>query len=204
LDGELKSAVMVLAYHIIFTAYGFWLPNDPRGSWSEWVASWELLKFGRATTIYTRSSVAHAEHDWQWRRAAKAALKHAPVKFTGVQALSISKGFAKACRDSGYVLRALSILEDHVHGVLDRHERAAEQVVGHLKSAASRQLRIDGLHPFDDGGERIPSVWAEGCWKRFLNSGDEIIHAVDYTDENPIKEGKRRQHWSLVTPFVGG
>lgn len=30
---------MVLAYHVIFGAYGFWLPNDPRGSWSKFVAS---------------------------------------------------------------------------------------------------------------------------------------------------------------------
>jgi len=25
---------MVIASHDIFTFYGFWLPNDPRGSWS--------------------------------------------------------------------------------------------------------------------------------------------------------------------------
>ena len=41
----------VLAAHIIFTCYGFWLPNDPRGSWSEWVASWELLRYGKATKV---------------------------------------------------------------------------------------------------------------------------------------------------------
>ena len=46
----------VLAAHVIFTAYGFWLPNDPRGSWSDFVASWELLKFGRATKVTTRAS----------------------------------------------------------------------------------------------------------------------------------------------------
>jgi hypothetical protein len=53
----LESRSMVLAYHVIFTAYGFWLPNDPRGSWSEWVGSWELLKFGRATKTDTRRAV---------------------------------------------------------------------------------------------------------------------------------------------------
>ena len=40
---------MVYASHVIFCAYGFWLPNDPRGSWSDFVGSWELLRFGRAT-----------------------------------------------------------------------------------------------------------------------------------------------------------
>ena len=49
---------MVLAYHIIFTAYGFWLPNDPRGSWSEFVPFVELVRFGRATKTETRRSVA--------------------------------------------------------------------------------------------------------------------------------------------------
>jgi hypothetical protein len=26
---------MVIAYHAIFTTYGAWLPNDPRGSYSK-------------------------------------------------------------------------------------------------------------------------------------------------------------------------
>lgn len=30
---------MVEWYHLIMTAYGFWLPNDPRGSWSEFVGA---------------------------------------------------------------------------------------------------------------------------------------------------------------------
>ena len=69
---------MVLAYHVIFTAYGFWLPNDPRGSWSEWVGSWELLKFGRATKTDTRRSVAAAPHNVHGRQLATAALKRPP------------------------------------------------------------------------------------------------------------------------------
>ena len=34
---------MVRWYHLIISAYGFWLPNDPRGSWSDFVGAWELL-----------------------------------------------------------------------------------------------------------------------------------------------------------------
>jgi len=30
---------MVIGFHVILTAYGFWLPNDPRGSWSEFVGA---------------------------------------------------------------------------------------------------------------------------------------------------------------------
>ncbi|MGB2821508.1 MAG: hypothetical protein WBF17_11040 [Phycisphaerae bacterium] len=54
---------MILAYHAIISAYGFWLPNDPRGSWSDFVRRWELLSFGKATKVDVRHSVARAEHD---------------------------------------------------------------------------------------------------------------------------------------------
>jgi hypothetical protein len=50
---------MVLGYHIILSAYGFWLPNDPRGSWSETIRVYELLQFGPATKVKTTRSVAH-------------------------------------------------------------------------------------------------------------------------------------------------
>jgi hypothetical protein len=39
---------MVIGYHIILGAYGFWLPNDPRGSWSNEV--WESNYDGPPTT----------------------------------------------------------------------------------------------------------------------------------------------------------
>ena len=49
---------MILASHVIFSTYGFWLPNDPRGSWSDFVGNWELTRFGKATTVTTHRSLA--------------------------------------------------------------------------------------------------------------------------------------------------
>jgi REP element-mobilizing transposase RayT len=192
---------VVRAYHIIFTAYGFWLPNDPRGSWSEWVASWELLKFGRATKTDVRRSVAGKRHDRSARAAAKLKLKYRPVIFNGVQARSIGVGFADAVRVGGHVLFACSILPDHVHVVAGRRDREAEDICGHLKSAASKQLRHDGLHPFQDlsAQERLPGPWAKNCWKSFLNTPGDIRRSIDYVRGNPGKEGKRVQDWSFVS-----
>src|SRR5437762_1949120 len=105
----------VLAYHAVFTAYGFWLPNDPRGSWSDFVASWELFRFGPATTTDTRRSVAGVQHDNQARQAAKAALLYPPIVFDGRQALCIGQAFGAMVRKSGYVMYACAILPEHVH-----------------------------------------------------------------------------------------
>ncbi|GAI66265.1 unnamed protein product, partial [marine sediment metagenome] len=43
---------MVIAYHAIFTTYGTWLPNDPRGSYSkeiynEQLRTLSIINYGR-------------------------------------------------------------------------------------------------------------------------------------------------------------
>jgi hypothetical protein len=129
---------MVLAYHVIFGAYGFWLPNDPRGSWSTFVGRWELVRFGKATTVTTTSSLARKQHDREARLAAKQSLLFPPVRFTGVQALAVAKGFATAMAESGYVVHACAILPGHVHLVIARHSRNVEQNVGHMKARATQ------------------------------------------------------------------
>ena len=50
---------------LIMTTCGFRLPNDPRGSWSDWMRQWELYAFGAATKVETRRSVAKQPHDRQ-------------------------------------------------------------------------------------------------------------------------------------------
>ena len=121
---------MILASHGIFAAYGFWLPNDPRGSWSDFVRSWDLFRFGAATKTDERRSVAHSSHDRELRLAAKSALKFEPVRFTGLQARAIARGFATAVNESTYQVLACSILPDHVHVVVRRHDRDIGKILG--------------------------------------------------------------------------
>ena len=114
---------MIRAYHCIITAYGFWLPNDPRGSWSDWVRRWELLAYGKATKVETRRSVAKRPHDCQRRLEAKKALRYPVVFFNGRQALAVATGFKRAITESGYFVHACSILPQHAHLVIARCQR---------------------------------------------------------------------------------
>ncbi len=191
---------MVIAYHAIFTAYGFWLPNDPRGSWSDYIRSWELLRFGRATKTDERHSLARTPHDNHLRQQAKQALKYEPVSFSGRQALSISAGFHNAMKRSGYVFYACSILPEHVHAVIARSRYNIEHVVGQLKGEATKQLNRDGLHPFGRLAAR-PSPWVRKGWNVYLDNDHAIRRAACYVEENPTKEGKPPQRWQFVTPF---
>src|SRR2546429_1186418 len=107
---------MVFAYHIIYSMYGSWLPNDPRRSWSEFVGSWELFRYGGpATKVHDRRSHAWDEHDVRKRLEMKEKLKYPPVVLTGEQALSVAHGFAPIAAHSGYKIHALSILSRHGH-----------------------------------------------------------------------------------------
>lgn len=188
---------MALAWHVIFTTYGFWLPNDPRGSWSDFVGSWELLRFGGPSKVETHRSLACVPHDASLRRAAKAALRWPAVHLSGRQALAAAHGFAQAAGEGGYRIHGCSILPDHVHMVVARHERTAGRLIGHLKGRATQRLAADGLWPPD----RRP-VWGHGGWNVFLDTPEDVSRAVAYVEANPAKEGKPRQRWSFVTPFV--
>jgi len=181
------------------------LPNDPRGSWSEFVGAWELLRFGRATKSHERKQIS--EELETRRQKAKQALKYPVVQFTGLQARAIGRGFANAvAKSNGLEIWACSILPEHVHVVVGRHNYSVEQIVNLLKGAATKQLNEENIHPLaqysrNDG--RTPSSWAVGKWKVFLDSEESIEAAIRYFEDNPIKEGKPKQTWSCVTPFSG-
>ena len=189
---------MVVAYHSTFCAYGFWLPNDPRGSWSDYVRSWNLYyAAGRATACGARRSVAAAGHDQSTRQQAKDALANAAVKFSMEQIAAIGRGFAAACDETAYRILACTIMADHVHLVILRHAKPIEQVIRHLRSRGTKQLNAENLRPME-------TVWARGGWNVFLNTAADIARAIQYVNDNPVRAGGPRQHWPFITPWVGG
>jgi REP element-mobilizing transposase RayT len=195
---------MIHGYHVIFGAYGFWLPNDPRGSWSDFVGRWELVRFGRSTKSIARQELS-PEEEWD-RQEAKKLLKFPAVEFTGKQAQGIGKAFGELARKNNYTVWACSILPEHVHLVIARHTYRVESIVNLLKGAATRELIDRNLHPlaqYAKPGSRPPKMWARRLWKVYLDTEEAIENAMRYVVENPTKEGKPRQTWSFVSPFRG-
>ena len=175
--------------------YGFWLPNDPRGSGSSYVGSRALRRFGTATKVTTNHSVAHRPHDRQLRLAAKRALKYPPVRLTGLQARAMRRGFAEYQKKNGLFVWACSILPDHLHLVIGQPRLAPTPMKIQLKGAAVRRLKTEGLHP------QIPKLFGRGGRCVFLDTAEAVRRRIDYVEQNPIKEGLPRQYWSFVTRF---
>ena len=184
----------MLAVHLIFGCYGFWLPNDPRGSWSVYVRNRKLLEFGEAKCVSSPESVARTPHDTKLRAAAKRALHYPAVQLDELQIQAVCAGFIKAQEQSGYLFFACAIMPDHVHVVVRSHHTRPKQIIGHLKGNATRQMCADGIHPLA-GYQYLPSPWSRGGWAVFLDTEESLQAAVSYVEQNPVEAGQPRQSW---------
>ena len=194
----------MIASHLIFGAYGFWLPNDPRGSWSDAVWAGPLREFGPPSKVSTRESLAHRQHDRALRLRAKQSLKYPPVHFSGLQARAVGRGFGQIIHELGVQVYACVVMPDHAHLVTARHRLGGKELIGFLKRAATRQLTAEGLHPFDGHTRpngRSPSPWAAGGWCVYLDRPEQVWQRIRYVEENPIGAGLPRQRWGFVVPF---
>lgn len=198
---------MIHGYHVILPHYGFWLPNDPRGSWSLFVARWELARFGETTRHLEQRTLAQlSDEELAHRDSIRRALLYPPVNLTGKQALSVATGFQIHAVKCNYQIWACAILPEHTHLVIARHRYKVEQIANLLKGAATTQLLADNLHPqakFAKSGERSPGMWARNQWKVYLDSDEQIENAIAYVEDNPVKEGKPKQSWKWIHPYRG-
>ena len=195
---------MVLAYHLILSAYGFWLPNDQRGSWSEFVRAYELTAFGPATKTNTRQSVAGRRIDATRRAAMRTALVRQPVLFDGHQARALAFGFADYVGRSMVPAHACAIMPDHVHLVIGRLRLSIERICEQLKGVATARLNREDRHPFVDQpyrSDRLPTPWARKGWWVYLDSATDVRRSIRYVNENPVRAGLRPQRWSFVAPY---
>jgi REP element-mobilizing transposase RayT len=195
---------MALALHLILSAYGFWLPNDPRGSWSHVVREPHLQPFGPATKVTTTRSVAHARHDAGVRRVAQETLRHPPVHFTGVQARAVARGFQVAAGEATYRVLALAVLPDHAHLVIAQHPHPPARLAAHLKAKAAMRLHEEDCHPLKPHAApsgRAPSPFARGYWCVFLDHDADVVRTIQYVNDNPVRAGLPRQHWRWLADW---
>ena len=198
---------MIHGYHLIMPMYGSWLPNDPRGSWSEVVRRWELAQYGKPRKRHDRPTVSQLNAAEQAQRvAARKALKFPAVRLNGRQAQAVGQGFATKTKSSRYTIWACAILPTHTHLVLARHRYKIEQIANLLKGEATRAVSAASLHPLAahrNSRGKVPPMWAARPWKIYLDSELAIENAIRYVEQNPVEENKPLQNWSFVTKFHG-
>jgi REP element-mobilizing transposase RayT len=184
---------IVIAHHLVWTAYGWWLPNDPRGSTSKTIASDVIAELGQLhhgrRRIQPAGRVIREFYD-----RAKQVLKFALLTLTPEEIRIVSESFAALTDGHPYTCYACAIMPDHVHVVIRKHRNAAEQMIQDLQDASRLHLQKSGRragHP----------VWGGPGWKVFLRRPDEVRRTVRYVSDNPVKWRLPRQDWDFVQDY---
>ena len=187
---------MVAAYHLIWTAYGWWLPNDPRGSMSREVCEAKLKGLGELHHGRRRIKPAGRVIREFYDRAAPR-LNHELLSFDDRQCRCVAEGMTRAGRTSGYTCYAAAAMPDHVHLVIREHRDRAETMIENLQTASRELLIARGFR-----SDEHPVRGGPG-WKVFLFTRDDIRRTIRYVEQNPVKIGWPRQRWRWVTSYDG-
>jgi REP element-mobilizing transposase RayT len=145
-----------LAYHIIWTTYGSWLPGDHRG----WVK---------------KNVKGIQDANPRLEASARKAMAQDQVVLTGPQRTLVEKTIREHCRIRDWKLHALNVRSNHVHVVVAAG-RDPDDVMGQLKAWCSRKLS-------DAAGLENTVAVKAGRRHWFTEGGDkEIIASVEYLE----------------------
>ena len=184
---------MVAAYHLIWTAYGHWLPNDPRGSMSQEIRCAKIAPLGELHLGRKRIQPA-GQLIKEFYDAARGILQHELLSFDQKQIEIIGQSFAEVVRTREYTCYGCAIMPDHVHLVIRKHRDKAEEMIANFQDASRLAVLSEhGTHP----------VWGGPGWKVFLDTRENITRTIHYVEQNPVKSHRPVQRWSFVKEYDG-
>ena len=187
---------LVIGYHLVWTGYGWWLPNDPRGSMSSTIKCDLLADLGELH--YGRKRVQPASGEIRaFYETAVPRLKFAQVTFTREEVEQIALAFARVVQDQRYTCYACAIMPDHVHVLIRKHKHDAEEMTRNLQQASHLLLRESGRFDWEH------PIWGGPGWKVFLDSPDDVRRTIGYVEQNPVKIGLPEQRWDFVKGYDG-
>lgn len=189
---------MILGFHLIWTTYGHWFPNDPRGSWSQEVWKPELHELRAIDEVRNtvRTTPVEPEILRAFLDSARSRLKWDVVCLAPAEVEAVGSGFGEVATAIDLKVWACAILTNHVHLVIERHGLSFERIVNRLKGQTGQRVRaIRGYPAAKTRAERIP-IWSQKYWVRFIDQSVKMVNAVSYVKEN-LPEGMS-QDWPFV------
>lgn len=186
----------VAGFHLVWTAYGWWLPNDPRGSSSHEIRIERIAELG--TLHDGRKAIQPPGREvWQFYEQARDVLQHELLSFDAGDLAVVAESFRETMSREKYTCYACAIMPDHVHALIRKHKHHGEQMIESLQVASREALkaakRRSAEHP----------VWGGPGWKRFLYTADDLRRIVRYVEENPRRAGLPPQRWEFVKDYDG-
>lgn len=195
-SGSASSRRYIIGQHLIFHAYGLWLPNDPRGSGSDEIRKQEIEALGPVHTGRKVVQPPRAELKRFYRQAASR-LEFAPIWFDSAKRQAIGEAFSEVTRERQYTVWACAVLANHAHICIRRHKDSAERMWRLLAQASRNRVRLSA-----DVADAHP-VWSNRIYKVYLFTPEDVLTRIRYIEQNPAKEGSQPQQWDFVSGYDG-
>ncbi len=189
---------MIIGFHLIWTTYGHWFPNDPRGSWSQevWKPNLRDLAPIDGQRNVVRPAVVGEVQLQGFLDRARSRLKGDVVNLSPAEIAAVGEVFAGIATSIDLSVWACAIMTNHVHIVVQRHGLSYERIVNRLKGQAGQRVRmLRGLPATAVRAERVP-IWTEKYWVRYIDSSAKMVQAIAYVKHNLPEDTP--QEWGFV------
>jgi REP element-mobilizing transposase RayT len=148
------------AYLLTFHTYGTWLHGDVRGSVDRW------------HNVFGTPTLPPNQRRRRWNLAQ---LAQPSMVLDESMRACVEKAIRDECAFRGWELIELNVRSNHVHAVIEPADVRPEEMLGKLKSCATRRLRENGFVARDR------RVWSGGVGsRRYLWSPLHVRAAADY------------------------
>jgi hypothetical protein len=130
---------IIIAHHIMWTLYGWWLPNDLRGSTSRTIRNDLVAELG--ALHFGRKSKQPAGRDIRafYEQAARL-LQHSLLSFDLDQFAMVAEAVGQAICECKYTCYACAIMPDHVHLLIRKHRDLAEEMIEKIQTLSRKRL----------------------------------------------------------------
>jgi REP element-mobilizing transposase RayT len=187
---------MVIGHHLIWTVYGWWLPNDPRGSSSHEIQVERIAELGELH--YGRKPIQPpAEELREFHHRAGEALSYPVLTFDSDDMAVVAASLRETIRLRNYTCYACAIMPEHVHLLIRRHRDLAEEMLAAFQDATREAIVSAGRRP------AWHPIWGGPGWKVFQSSPRQMENTIRYVTGNPAKHGLPPQQWDFVLPYDG-
>jgi REP element-mobilizing transposase RayT len=173
----------MLAFHLVTTTYGTWLPGDPRGHWSPILNADEKLVYHSGVP----QSGDPMTEEW-----ARKQMKHDMVVLTPEHRKTMADSIGQTTKRYGYRVIAAAIWSTHIHLVIEKTKEDISAVAGRYKGISGKDVRaVRGPGP----------IWTAGYFKVFLFKEQHVQAAVHYVEEHNRVLGLPLRPWDWITDW---
>ena len=139
-----------IGYHLVFSAFGLWLPGDDRGHWSD---AWdEQLGYIEPHMLHPGDPVR--------KRMAEERLHHQRVLFNQAMIDAVADAIGDCESKSDWSIVAASIESTHTHLLLSYTDRDVDVTAKWLKDQTTKAVHRHTTH--------AGPIWCKGRWRGFI------------------------------------